>query len=591
MIYMRMRSNFLLLLMALAALFSACKKEETADSEASLLEVTEILSSATAQYKIFLEQVSGDFIRAADTTATWLKTQPTVRNAVAVDFYIFIYLKSGLKTGIIVELTDDRQFSIYRGGGGGSALKATAGNCSHSVQNNKVLIYAAAFSDFYKNGQMDNILNIFDNSTTSFDVTLLTNEQCTPDAIATFSNYGLVILDTHGEPEGFMTGTKIIFSSKPVTEQDIRDKILQQAGAYVLEKVLKGQLVQYTHLRIPDDEQFPWEVIQLNNEYRIWVNTEMIESDVPDLSETILFGNMCYSGWLQPINNSEIDKPIAAAFIGKNPVSYYGYTYEDGTSRMAHDFRCKQFEDSLVTSFVIDYDSTGNSHLKTDGTNLIDSASYYEKRDYKWKDIPLKQYEKNDYCFGCGGSITDARDGEIYKTVCIGDQIWMAENLRYNAPGSVCYDNNTAHCATYGRLYSWNMVMDGEPSSNFTPSGVEGICPPGWHVPSNNEWQKLVLALGGVSIAGGVLKDISEWDNPNTGATNSSGFSALPGGYTTDFSVAFYEKGTYARFWTSSGSTSDTDLAFHRNLNSNSTVVGDITFYKGHGLACRCVRD
>ncbi len=587
---MLIRSNYLLVLLAFAAFFSACKKEETG-SEASLLEVTEVLSTATAQYKIFLEQVGGDFIRAADTTATWLKTQPTVRNAVAVDFYVFIYLKSGLKTGVIVELTDDQQFSLYRGGGGGSALKAAAGNCTNSMQNNKVLIYAAAFNDFYKNGQMDNILDIFDNSTTNFDVTLLTNEQCTPDAATTFNNYGLVILDTHGEPEGFMTGTKIIFTSKPVTEQDVRDKILQQGGAYVLDKVLKGQLVQYTHLRIPDNEQFPWEVIQLKNEYRIWVNTELIESDVSDLSETILFGNMCYSGWLQPISNSEIDKPIAAAFISKNPVSYYGYTYEDGTSRMAHDFRCKQFEDSLVTSFVIDYDSTGNSHLKTDGTNLIDSAGYYEKRDYKWKDLPLKQYEKKDYCFGCGGSFTDARDGEVYKTVCIGDQIWMAENLRYTAPGSVCYDNNTANYATYGRLYSWNMMMNGEPSSNFTPSGVEGICPSGWHVPSNNEWQKLVLTLGGVSIAGGALKDISEWDSPNAGATNSSGFSALPGGYTTDFSVAFYEKGTFARFWTSSGSTSDPDLAFHRNLNSNSATVGDITFYKGHGLACRCVRN
>jgi hypothetical protein len=97
------------------------------------------------------------------------------------------------------------------------------------------------------------------------------------------------------------------------------------------------------------------------------------------------------------------------------------------------------------------------------------------------------------------GSFTDTRDGKVYKTVKIGNQIWMAENLNYEAEGSKCYDNNPANGQKYGRLYDWETAKK--------------ACPPGWHLPSDAEWQELVDFAGGKEIAGKKLKAVSWWVN------------------------------------------------------------------------------
>jgi uncharacterized protein (TIGR02145 family)/uncharacterized repeat protein (TIGR02543 family) len=128
-----------------------------------------------------------------------------------------------------------------------------------------------------------------------------------------------------------------------------------------------------------------------------------------------------------------------------------------------------------------------------------------------------------------GGSFTDARDSRTYRCVTIGTQTWMAENLNYNASGSVCYNNDPGNCNTYGRLYDWNTVMAGASSSSSSPSGVRGICPVGWHVPSDAEWTTLTDFVGGASIAGTRLKSTSGW-NSGGNDTDDHGFSALPGG-------------------------------------------------------------
>jgi uncharacterized protein (TIGR02145 family) len=153
---------------------------------------------------------------------------------------------------------------------------------------------------------------------------------------------------------------------------------------------------------------------------------------------------------------------------------------------------------------------------------------------------------------GTTGTMTDARDGKTYNTVTIGNQEWMAENLAYlpsvnmGADGS---DDNTAgkyyyvygydgtnvtdakatdNYTTYGVLYNWNAAMDGASTSSANPSGVQGVCPTSWHLPSDVEWTVLTDLLGGESVAGGKLKETgtTHWNSPNTGATNSG----LPGG-------------------------------------------------------------
>ncbi|MCL1966276.1 MAG: zinc-ribbon domain-containing protein [Fibromonadales bacterium] len=117
------------------------------------------------------------------------------------------------------------------------------------------------------------------------------------------------------------------------------------------------------------------------------------------------------------------------------------------------------------------------------------------------------------------GIFTDPRDGKVYKTVKIGNQVWMAENLAYDAPGSKCYKSDPANFKKYGLLYDWGTAMK--------------VCPSGWHLPSQEEWQTLVDFVGGDEIAGKKLKAINGWQSNEGkpgGGTDNFGFAALPGG-------------------------------------------------------------
>ena len=127
----------------------------------------------------------------------------------------------------------------------------------------------------------------------------------------------------------------------------------------------------------------------------------------------------------------------------------------------------------------------------------------------------------------------DIRDGQIYRTVKIGQQWWMAENLNVYIPsGSWYYNNDSAtHSETYGRLYSWDALMNGEASSYLNPSGVVGISPAGWHIPSDAEWTELENYLMTHGLSGDDLREtgISHWKPFNAG-TNRTKFTALPAG-------------------------------------------------------------
>jgi len=177
------------------------------------------------------------------------------------------------------------------------------------------------------------------------------------------------------------------------------------------------------------------------------------------------------------------------------------------------------------------------------------------------------------------GSFTDSRDGAQYKTITIGSQTWMAENLNYDAgSGSWAYDNNSSNSAIYGRLYSW-------------PTARKAI-PQGWHLPSDVEWQTLVEYLGGPTVAGGKMKeaDTTHWKSPNTGATNRSGFSALPAGYYYDGN--YYSMGDSASFWSATASGSEDYYIWHRYLfHSISAVYRYRYSYEKYGFSVRCVRD
>ena len=197
-------------------------------------------------------------------------------------------------------------------------------------------------------------------------------------------------------------------------------------------------------------------------------------------------------------------------------------------------------------------------------------------------------------------TVTDI-DGNVYQTVQIGDQCWMAENLKVKhyrngdpilhltdnvgwtstSSGAYCaYDNNESNVETYGRLYNWYAVDD---SRNIAPGG--------WHVPTDDEWQTLVDYLGGSSVAGGKLKEAGteHWNSPNTGATNESGFTALPGGYRYGSNGSYYNMGYGGYFWSSTENYSY--YAWYRTLYYGNSEVGRGSSSKQYGFSVRCLRD
>jgi uncharacterized protein (TIGR02145 family) len=191
--------------------------------------------------------------------------------------------------------------------------------------------------------------------------------------------------------------------------------------------------------------------------------------------------------------------------------------------------------------------------------------------------------------FNCGGGgeeglFTDPRDDRVYHTVRIGSQTWMAENLNYNASGSVCYNNSPDSCAKYGRLYDWNTVMGGSASSSSSPSGVRGICPVGWHVPSDAEWTTLTNFVG--SNAGTKLKSATGWSGGGNG-TDDFGFSALPGG--GEWSGAFSSAGDNGGWW--SATEGGAGNAWFRVMYWSYSNVSWNTYVKTGLFSVRCLRD
>ncbi len=200
-------------------------------------------------------------------------------------------------------------------------------------------------------------------------------------------------------------------------------------------------------------------------------------------------------------------------------------------------------------------------------------------------------------------SMTDSRDGQTYKTVKIGDQTWMAQNLNYKTENSYCYDDNADNCTKYGRLYTWAAAMDsaGSWSTNGKGCGynkacsptylVRGVCPEGWLLPSETEWETLFTAVGGRLTAGKALKSIFGWkdDNGKSGnGTDAFSFSALSAGY-RHYGGYYYDDSLSAYFWRSS--EYDNTEAYRMILDYESDDAGLDKHGKNNGYSVRCLKD
>ena len=208
-------------------------------------------------------------------------------------------------------------------------------------------------------------------------------------------------------------------------------------------------------------------------------------------------------------------------------------------------------------------------------------------------------------------------NGNVYNTVTIGTQVWMKENLKttkYNdgsaityikidstwaslTTGAYCdYENTPGNSTTYGRLYNW-YVIDNNAATKVSGNGGKNVCPTGWHVPSNLEWTTLITYSGGDSVAGGVLKETgsTHWADPNWGASNESGFTALPGG-------GRYPDGRFSRLWDEGHWWSATEFLYPPN-EKNATLAWFSTINYAHnnvsrdngtkncGFSVRCIMD
>lgn len=219
------------------------------------------------------------------------------------------------------------------------------------------------------------------------------------------------------------------------------------------------------------------------------------------------------------------------------------------------------------------------------GVNAIDSITFYP---------------------GSGGNFVTDIDGNVYTIVVIGSQSWLGQNLkttRYNdgtpiplqtsasvwdtlTSHAYCwYDNNAAYKEPYGALYNWHVT-------NAAGNGGKNPCPVGWHVPHDDEWTALTDYLGGTAVAGGKLKEAgtAHWLPPNSGATNETGFTALPGGF-RGTAASFVQMGAQGNWWTSYGHPTFGSSAYYRSMASHVASV-----YRGHigktfGMSIRCIMD
>jgi len=188
-------------------------------------------------------------------------------------------------------------------------------------------------------------------------------------------------------------------------------------------------------------------------------------------------------------------------------------------------------------------------------------------------------------------------DNNHYTTVQIGTRTWMAINLKstHYPDGTKAeyfdYDHDPNNSLIYGRLYAWSPAMKGAASSNTNPSNVQGICPDGWHLPSKSEWQELTGFLGGSDDAGGKLKETgnAHWISPNAGATDETGFTALPAGMWA-FWDEFQWKGDHGAFSTSTGNLPMVEVtAIMLQTSNGSLTIGD--FHPDDAVSVRCVKN
>jgi len=245
--------------------------------------------------------------------------------------------------------------------------------------------------------------------------------------------------------------------------------------------------------------------------------------------------------------------------------------------------------------------SVASSSSAKSSSSSVKSSSSITSSSSSGIVLPCKT-ESEDNCEY--GILKDSRDGQEYKTVKIGEQWWMAQNLNFDTDNSWCYGDAPANCAKYGRLYTWVAAVGGaedecggEHECDLGTGDVQGVCPKGWHLPSKAEWETLIVAVNGSiteytsgNSTRAKLKSQTGW-KAHSSVTNedSFGFSALPAGYRVNDELGYYYEGILAHIWSSTEANSQRacymDLYYandYANLNDDFKLIGS---------SVRCLKD
>jgi len=281
-----------------------------------------------------------------------------------------------------------------------------------------------------------------------------------------------------------------------------------------------------------------------------------------------------------------------------------GNVTDDGSCPVTARGVCWSTSPNPTTNDNFISEGGGTGEFVSELTGLIMDTVYYV-RAYAINIVGTSY--GNDVVFtswSCGDSVTYSLDGRKYSTILIGSQCWFKENINIGTRingiinqtnndtiEKYCYNNLESNCAIYGGLYAWDEMMQYD-----TLEGAQGICPSGWHIPTEGEWSTLINSLGGDSIAGGKMKSTGTiqagtglWNAPNTGATNESGFTAIPAGCGSYGNGLYDNIGLYNYFWSSSAT--DIDSCWNITLLYNNSIVLNTDYNKLFRSSVRCLKN
>ncbi len=307
-------------------------------------------------------------------------------------------------------------------------------------------------------------------------------------------------------------------------------------------------------------------------------NDKIVVDSVDDLSNCVAtkMGNLEYVDTVAYVCHELGDKIkwVQVAGVEDNPEDFracsgkkdglYSFSTKENTLYVCND------EEWVPVKQLDDNDSveeSGSSEAKSSSSSVTPKSSSSEKAESSSSKVTEPAEVTT-------GTMIDSRDGQTYKTVTIGTQTWMAQNLNYETANSYCYDDNASNCTKYGRLYRWEAATT--------------ACPDGWHLPTKAEFETLFTAVGGQSTAGKVIKSTSGWKGSGNG-TDAFAFSALPAGLRYYDGASYSDEGYNAYFW----SSTEVNSSSARNVNLSYAIDSAYLDYndKNYGFSVRCLKD